>query len=425
MVHDFSMDMEVSPNPDQHNHNYDELKIDRFSALLALATDSNYSVSKGAIDELCRLNAAEIEFLATDLLSLTANQIPQLSREQIFKALLSCHQKLPPLPTALLLELLGDTRQQNSALECFSSLYHSSTDVLPVLIHKAKMLSHSDPERSTRCIECARIVSEYTDQFISQFAPELPHSVQPSIQLPLELVICGRLLFTNDHDVFSEPMCEWLENLSLNLNTCAPTSLFMLLGGDLQRMPIQTQMAALRLASLAPSVTSFFGERISRAIRGNSPAIVRQCGLYLLMKIAPSSFEEFIEDFEALLLSDSHYATECAALTAYSVSHVLSSERQIFLVDSILRAAKESSIERYQNLLFCLQSFDAEHTLSHLFKLYINAPSTGHENITRSTLENVMVLIPNSRRAAVLARVRNELRVEFPSFQNIINTILG
>jgi hypothetical protein len=239
------MDREVSPKTGQLSHDNDELKLDRLSALLTLATDSNPSINRSAIDELCRLDATCIQLLATDLLTLTEAQIDQASREKIFQALVPHHQTLPPLSSALVLELLGDERQQDFTLERLRLLNDSSLGALPVLVYLARMLSESESVRSGLFIECARDISYLANQFISQFAPELPHQIRSKVQLPHELEICGRLLFTDDHNVFFEPMSDLLESTSLNEVTFAPSSILLLLGGDLEQMPMQTQMAAL------------------------------------------------------------------------------------------------------------------------------------------------------------------------------------
>jgi hypothetical protein len=425
MVHDFDMDMEVSTNSRKTNGQDEEISLNRLSALLTLATDSNSTISATAVDELCRLDSTSIEFIATDLLTLTDVITNQSSREKIFRLLTPYHHLLPALSTALVLELLGEDRQQDLALEILPLLPSSSLGALPVLVFLAERSLPSDPARGNLFIECARNISALTDPFISRFAPKLLHQIRKKMPLPKELEICGRLLFTGDHDVFTHPMRNLLESGSLNEGSLAPTSVFLLLGRDLAKLPLQTQIGALRIASLAPRTTRHYGERVSRAIREDSPAIVRQCGLYLIMKIAPQEFPNFADDFEALLLSDNDYATLCAALTAHLVSDTFSQEHQIFLVDSLLRAAKESPLDKYKNILFCMQSFDAEHTLPHLFKLFLNAPSTEYEKSTGATIQKIKDLIPDSRRAVVLTRVKRDLRAELPSFTSFINTIMG
>lgn len=72
-----------------------------------------------------------------------------------------------------------------------------------------------------------------------------------------------------------------------------------------------------------------------------------------------------------------------------------------------------------------MESLDAEQTIPHLFKLFLNAPSTDYENTTKATIQRVKDSIPGNRRSAVLGRVRRDLELELPSFNSFIKTILG
>lgn len=425
MVHDFLMDMEVSPNIGQANHEENGLKLDRLSALLLLATDSNVTISAHAVDELCKLDRHSVEFIANDILELTNSEMVQSSREKIFRLLVPYHHILPSLSTALTLELLGTERAQDLALELLPLLSNTSLGAVPILVHLANEFPISEKERCERFLECAGRISPLTDTFISQFAPELPHHNISRAQLPTELEICGRLVLSNDHDFFSSPLKELLELSDVQEVIVAPTPIFILLGRDLSQLPFVTQMAALRVASLAPAISQVFGKRVADVIRENSPAIVRQCGLYMLMNIIPHEFSNFSGDFENLLFSEHEFGALCASLTVRSVSHTLSPDEQLFLIDSLLRACQEGSISRYKNILFCMESLDAEQTIPHLFKLFLNAPSTDYENTTKATIQRVKDSIPGNRRSAVLGRVRRDLELELPSFNSFIKTILG
>ena len=425
MVHDFPMDMEVSAKPRQAHSDDDGLKLDRLSALLSLATDSNSSISTAAINELCTLDSHSIQLLGTDLLLLTELNISQSSREKIFRQLVRYHQTLPSLSTALALELMGDEHQQDIALELLPLIPRYSIGAVPILVYLAEMFPLSEVERPLRFLECARNISPLTDRFISKFAPELPHRSFTRGGLTTELEICGRLLFTEDHDVFSSRLKDMIGHAPLKEEALVPSPIFLLLEGNLSRMSIVTQLSALRIASLGPTISRDFGKRIASKIREYSPSIVRQSGLSMLMNIAAHEFPLFTDDFESLLLSEHNIARLSASLTLHLVSHTLSSEHQMFLIDLLLRAARGADIERYKNILFCMEGLDAEQVLPHLFKLYLDAPSTEFERAAGITIQRIKDLLPSYRRSSLLARIRNELELDVsPSFKSFIKTIL-
>ena len=145
----------------------------------------------------------------------------------------------------------------------------------------------------------------------------------------------------------------------------------------------------------------------------------------MISKIAPQQFPLFLRDFDGIVASDCNLSTRLASEILLNLSKRLIGDQQLVILDSLLRALKGASEERYRYLLLCAPNFDPELILPQLLKLYLSAQSNKHEKALQIAIFNVKDRIPTHRSVAVLSRVLREMVNEYPRFAPMIAGILA